>query len=86
MATTGSKFDTYSSEKQAFLYNMRQFLQAGSELCKSWNQPGFDADEVFGMPVIDAEGAPEHGQPLFPLSFDEWLTHMYAHYFSEEGY
>ncbi len=86
MTTTDDSFTAINNDesRQEFLFRMREFLRAGSDLCKAWNDGDWDADTEFGMPTIDAEGAPEHGQPLFPLSFDEWLTDMYAHYFKDE--
>ena len=53
------------------------FIDAGNKLVEAWDEDGWNADDAFGQPV-DAQG-----EPLFPLSLDDWMLELSGFYNDE---
>ncbi len=87
---------TNKEARTQFLLQMSRFLHEASELVRVWQvdvevEAGsrggdWNADEEFGQPVgevyNEVKKVVEQGL-LFPMSLDEWITEMYAHYFKD---
>lgn len=66
--------ETTVTAETRFRRAAEDFYRAGMRLVEAWDDgEGFNADERFPLP--------KHLQP--PLSMDEWLTELLAHYTEE---
>ena len=74
-ASTSAKEILRDHAEQEFRKRLREFVSAGQRLVQAWEDPdaGFNADERWPLP--------EKIKP--PMSLDEWLDELLAHY--EEG-